>query len=98
MTARLATFVLLLLVASPGSDAFAADGSTHLAQSTQTFTSCMVGCGTQIGLCQSTCLAISSGAATPSVTIIGATTDPTQCYLNCTSQQLICEQGCNAQQ
>jgi hypothetical protein len=98
MTARLSILLLLLFTALRGSEAFGADGRTHLAQSTQTFTGCMVGCGTQTGSCQSTCLAISSGAATTSVTIVGATTDPTQCYLNCTSQQLVCEQGCNAQQ
>jgi hypothetical protein len=98
MTTRLVILLLLLVAASRGSDAFGADRSTHLAQGTQTFTGCMVGCGTQTGSCQSTCLAISSGAATTSVTIVGATTDPTQCYLNCTSQQLICEQGCSSQQ
>jgi len=98
MTARLASLLLLLFVASRGSDAFGADRAARFAQSTQTFTGCMIGCGTQTGSCQNTCLAISSGAATTSVTIVGATTDPTQCYLNCTSQQLICEQGCNAQQ
>jgi hypothetical protein len=98
MTARLSILLLLLMAISGGSDAFGADGRTHLAQGMQTFTGCVVGCGTQTGSCQSTCLAISSGAATTSVTIVGATTDPTQCYLNCTSQQLICEQGCNVQQ
>src|SRR5262245_56099511 len=95
---RLAIVCLLPFAISCSSDAFGADGRMHLAQGTQTVTGCMVGCGTQVGSCQSTCLAISSGATTPSVTIVGATTDPTQCYLNCTSQQLICEQGCNAQQ
>ena len=97
MTTRLVILFLLLVAAARGSDAFGAD-RTSLAQGTQNFTGCMVGCGTQTGSCQSTCLAISSGAATTSVTIVGATTDPTQCYLNCTSQQLICEQGCSSQQ
>jgi hypothetical protein len=94
---RLVIVFLLLFAVSRTSDAFGADRGTHLAQGTQTVTGCMVGCGTQVGSCQSTCLAISSGVATTSVTIVGATTDPTQCYLNCTSQQLLCEQGCNAQ-
>jgi hypothetical protein len=98
MTTRLVIPILLLFAVSRGSDAFGADNRMHLAQSTQTHTGCMVGCGTQTGSCQSTCLSISGGVATTSVTIVGATTDPTQCYLNCTSQQLICEQGCNAQQ
>jgi hypothetical protein len=96
MTARLAILLLLLFAASGGSDAFGADGRIHLAQGTQSVTGCIVGCGTQAGSCQSTCLSIRSGVATTSVTIVGATADPTQCYLNCTSQQLICEQGCNA--
>jgi hypothetical protein len=97
MTTRRLMVFLSLFAAFRASDAFGADGTAHLAQSTQTLTGCMVGCGTQVGSCQSTCLAISSGVATTSVTIVGATTDATQCYLNCTSQQLICEQSCNAQ-
>ena len=97
MTTRRLIVFLLLFAAFRASDALGADGRAHLAQSTQTLTGCMVGCGTQVGSCQSTCLAISSGVATTSVTIVGATTDATQCNLNCTSQQLICEQSCNAQ-
>jgi hypothetical protein len=61
---------LLLFAVSRSSDAFGADGRTHLAQGTQTVTGCMVGCGTQVGSCQGTCLAISSGVATTSVTIV----------------------------
>jgi hypothetical protein len=61
----------------------------------QTFTNCMVSCGTQQGNCQNSCLALSSGAQTgASVTIAGPTTNPTQCTLNCFTQQLVCQQSC----
>jgi|SRR5882672_7118391 len=55
---------------------------------------CSMSCNTQVGSCQGTCQAIGSGAATSSSTIVGVTTNPTQCYLNCTSQQLLCQQSC----
>jgi len=55
-------------------------------------------CGTQTGSCQSTCLAISSGAATTSVTVVVQRDGSDPVLLNCTSQELICEQGCTQQQ
>jgi hypothetical protein len=55
---------------------------------------CSMSCNTQVGACQGICQAISSGAATTSSTIVGVTTNPTQCYLNCTSQQMLCQQSC----
>jgi hypothetical protein len=61
----------------------------------QSFNACMI-CGTQAGSCQSSCIALASGAQTlPSSTAVGVTTNPTQCYLNCTSQQLLCQQTCH---
>jgi hypothetical protein len=101
-------FVLVLLAAiavATASVTLRAADEIRLAQNTtpiplpaptlnQSFTACSVGCNTQVGSCQGTCLAISSGAATTSSTIVGVTTSPTQCYLNCTSQQLLCQQNC----
>jgi hypothetical protein len=93
-------FAILLVALSAGSSnsaAFAADHRIHLAQSGPAPASCTVGCGNQAGTCQSTCLGIISGVATNSITVVGSTTDPTQCYMNCTNQQLLCEQGCPRQ-
>lgn len=72
----------------------------------QAFTSCVMNCDTRVGLCQGTC----SISNVPSVTTLGApvsgglTPAPlvrpdsgalSQCYLNCTAQQLYCKQACN---
>ncbi len=66
-----------------------------LAPGTQAFSTCQVGCGTQVQGCQNQCLSLASGASTSaSVTIAGPTTNPTQCTLNCTTQQLVCQQSC----
>jgi hypothetical protein len=62
----------------------------------QSFNACLINCGTQAGSCQSTCIALASGAQTnASSTVVGVTANPTQCYLNCTSQQLLCQQTCH---
>ncbi len=104
----LAVSLLMLATAGSGSSQdLTVQAPVRLAQSTpaptitltppanQTFTNCMVSCGTQQGNCQSSCLALSSGAQTgASVTIAGPTTNPTQCTLNCFTQQLVCQQGC----
>jgi hypothetical protein len=103
--------VLLAGACFNGAYGQAADREFRLAQTTtpaptitlnpppsQTFNNCMISCGTQAGTCQNTCLAISAGVATASVTAVGSTTNPTQCNLNCTSQMLICQQNCTRQQ
>ena len=66
-----------------------------LAPGTPAFNTCQVSCGTQVQTCQNQNLSLASGATTSaSVTIAGPTTNPTQCTLNCTTQQLVCQQTC----
>jgi hypothetical protein len=62
----------------------------------QAFTSCVMNCDTSAGVCQGGCSVNNSPAAlaTPAM---GPRPDPnalSQCYLSCTSQQLVCKQAC----
>ena len=96
---HLFTLVLATAIAvTCGSETLRAGGEIRLAQATittpvpqptpslnQNFTACSIGCNTQVGTCQGSCQAIIAG---------GTSTNPAQCFLNCTSQQLVCQQNC----
>ena len=64
------------------------------ALSLQGFSNCTSSCSTQAGACQGSCLSLGSGLITSSGTVLGSTSNQTQCSLNCTSQQLLCQQSC----
>jgi hypothetical protein len=73
----------------------------HLAQSTQTFAACMVSCNSQYLSCVSPCTSVVVGTDSLTNTAsstVGKTTSQPQCYLNCTSQQQLCQQGCSGLQ
>jgi hypothetical protein len=57
---------------------------------TQAFTACVMNCDTASGSCQSACSVSNSPALTSAAGAL------TQCYLSCTSQQLVCKQTCPA--
>jgi hypothetical protein len=65
--------------------------------SSQTSTACLVGCDTQVMNCQNACVVVGPGTTTTSgvASTVGTTS---QCALNCTTQQLVCKQGCNRPQ
>ena len=62
---------------------------TPLLQS-QTSTSCIVGCNTQVMNCQNSCVVVGPPAATATPSAAGSSS----CALSCTNQQLLCQQGC----
>jgi hypothetical protein len=90
---NLLTLVLVTAIAAIcSSETLRADGNIRLAQATittpipqpvpsldQNFTTCSMSCNTQVGSCQAGCAGL---------------TDPAQCFLSCTSQQLVCQQNC----
>jgi hypothetical protein len=107
---HLFTLLLLAAIAvTAGSGTSRADGKIRLAQApvvtpvpltpptlpNQNFTACMITCNTQVGTCQGSCQALRSGVVSASSTVVGITSDPTQCALNCTAQQTICAQACS---
>jgi hypothetical protein len=101
------TFRVVLLSAVTGALAVASipshqDRAVHLAQSqTQTFAGCITSCNTQSVQCTNPCLNIIPGTNTlagTAVSSVGSTTNQTQCFLNCTSQQMVCQQRCSGLQ
>ena len=62
----------------------------------QSLNACLITCNTQVGTCQGSCQSLSSGLVGAVNTVVGTTTNATQCYLNCTAQQTICASNCSA--
>lgn len=67
---------------------------------TQAYTSCLMGCDTTVGMCQGACSVSNSASATFGPPVPGTVRPDagalSQCYLNCSSQQLACKRGCVA--
>ena len=96
-------FVAALLTVSVGlPNSINRDRPVKLAQSqTQTYAGCVTSCNTQYAQCTSPCYNTIPGTTTlPSTanSSVGTTTNQTQCFLNCTSQQLVCQQRCSGLQ
>ena len=66
-------------------------GLPSIIPQTQAFTACVMNCDTASGACQGACSVNNSPALTSAP---GAHEALTQCYLSCSSQQLVCKQGC----
>jgi hypothetical protein len=65
---------------------------------TQSATSrtCNFGCTSQLQACQNTCISTSAGTTViPSVTTVGATSNPQACQSNCSAQLQTCQRNCN---
>ena len=70
----------------------------------QAFTSCLMNCDTRAGSCQGTCSVSNSVQSSfpvaspnpfnPTFNARPDTGSLTQCYISCTTQQLVCKQGC----
>jgi hypothetical protein len=91
------TLAVLAAIAAGGVSSMAGDGRIRLAQQggatvpipqpvptlpQQGLNNCMSSCNTQVGNCQGVCQNAPPG------------TNP-QCYINCTSQQMICQTNCS---
>ena len=78
------------------------DRPVRLAQSQmQTYAGCTTSCNTQYTQCTTPCYLPVPGTTTlPSAAAssVGTTTNQTQCFLNCSSQQLVCQQRCSGLQ
>jgi hypothetical protein len=94
----LAAFAALAVVSNPTQK----DRLLHLAQSqTQTYSACITSCNSQSVQCTSPCLNVIPGTTTlvgTAVSSVGSTNNQTQCFLNCTTQQMVCQQKCSGLQ
>ena len=98
---RVTVAILFLLFASIPNSANP-ERPIRLAQSqTQTYAGCVTSCNTQYAACTGPCYSVVPGTQTltgTATTSVGSTTNQTQCFLNCTGQQLVCQQKCSGLQ
>ena len=68
-----------------------------ITQQSQALLSCYANCDSRVGLCQGGCSQSNSALVTLAPSTPGVRPDPgalTQCFLNCSTQQLACKQAC----
>jgi hypothetical protein len=66
-------------------------------QQSQALLTCYANCDSRVGLCQGSCSQSNSALVTLAPATPGVRPDPgalTQCFLNCSTQQLACKQAC----